>query len=122
MYASFCHYLLPLFFQETEEEPFVPLREAFRIAGIGINLIHGSENAEEAHREIAFFWPREHTFMVIKPGGEEHTNLVEKTLTDAGLVISARKTMQLCEDDVDFIYPNVAEEEFFPALKEYMTR
>lgn len=110
--------------QEEEEaaESFVPLREAFRIAGISINLIHGSEDAEAAAKEVAHFWPLEHAFMIVKPSDEDHTHDVEKAMHDAGLVIGARKTLQLTKEDVQLIYANNLDKEFYPELEEYMMR
>ncbi len=92
------------------DEPQVPLREMFRIAGIPVNLLHGSESAEQALREIGFFWPL------------ARTNAVEKMITEAGLVIAARKTVELSKEEVAMIYCEKVEEEFFPQLEAHMMR
>ena len=44
------------------------LRAQFSIEGLDVNPLHGSADTEDASKEVEFFFPKENTLAVIKPG------------------------------------------------------
>ncbi|XP_037345331.2 thioredoxin domain-containing protein 6 isoform X1 [Pungitius pungitius] len=102
------------------------------------NAVHGSEDADRASRELAFFFPNFRTTSVTEQDGEEER--VERTLAlirpdvardnreeilaqihRSGFTVALKREVMLTEDQVKQFYFQHVEEDFFPALLQSMT-
>ncbi|XP_047457798.1 thioredoxin domain-containing protein 6 [Mugil cephalus] len=102
------------------------------------NAVHGSEDSDQASRELAFFFPNFRTASVIEQDGEE--DRVERTLAlirpnvareyrddilaqihKSGFTIALQRDMVLTEEQVRQFYFNHVDEDYFPALLKSMT-
>ncbi|XP_025759882.1 thioredoxin domain-containing protein 3 homolog isoform X5 [Oreochromis niloticus] len=102
------------------------------------NAVHGSEDSDQASRELAFFFPNFRTASVIEQDGEEEH--VERTLAlirpdvarenreeildhihKSGFIIALQKEVMLSEEQVRQFYCQHVEEDYFPALLQTMT-
>ncbi|KAM6985108.1 thioredoxin domain-containing protein 6 [Aplochiton taeniatus] len=103
-----------------------------------LNAVHGSENSDQASRELAFFFPNFRTASVAEQGGEEER--VERTLAlirpdvakesreeilsrihDAGFTVALQRELMLTEEQVGQFYSQHVGEDYFPALLRNMT-
>ncbi|XP_006788646.1 thioredoxin domain-containing protein 6 isoform X3 [Neolamprologus brichardi] len=102
------------------------------------NAVHGSEDSDQASRELAFFFPNFRTASVMEQDGEEEH--VERTLAlirpdvarenreeildhihKSGFIIALQKEVMLSEEQVRQFYGQRVEEDYFPALLQTMT-
>ncbi|KAK2906163.1 hypothetical protein Q8A73_010106 [Channa argus] len=102
------------------------------------NAVHGSENSDQASRELAFFFPNFRTTSVTEQDGEEEH--VERTLAlirpdvareyrekildeihKSGFTVALQREVMLTEEQVRQFYSQHVEEDYFPALLQRMT-
>ncbi|CAK6954045.1 thioredoxin domain-containing protein 6 [Scomber scombrus] len=102
------------------------------------NAVHGSEDSDQASRELAFFFPNFRTASVTEQDGEEER--VERTLAlirpdvarenreeilaqihKSGFTVALQKEVTLTEEQVRQFYFQHVEEDYFPALLRCMT-
>ncbi|KAM9710027.1 thioredoxin domain-containing protein 6-like [Menidia menidia] len=102
------------------------------------NAVHGSEDSNQASRELAFFFPNFRRASVTEQDGEEEP--VERTLAlirpniarenreeilaqihKSGFIIALKKEMMLSEEQVRQFYSHHVDEDYFPALLQSMT-
>uniref|UniRef100_A0A8C3AMN3 Nucleoside diphosphate kinase B n=1 Tax=Cyclopterus lumpus TaxID=8103 RepID=A0A8C3AMN3_CYCLU len=102
------------------------------------NAVHGSEDMDQASRELAFFFPNFRTTSVTEQDGEEEP--VERTLAlirpdvardnreeilaqihKSGFTVALQREMMLTEEQVRQFYFQHVEEDYFPALLQSMT-
>uniref|UniRef100_A0A8D0AH40 Nucleoside diphosphate kinase B n=1 Tax=Sander lucioperca TaxID=283035 RepID=A0A8D0AH40_SANLU len=103
------------------------------------NAVHGSENSDQASRELAFFFPNFRTASVTEQDGEEAH--VERTLAlirpdvarenrggeilaqihKSGFIVALQREVMLTEEQVRQFYFQHVEEDYFPALLQSMT-
>ncbi|MBN3283544.1 TXND3 protein, partial [Polyodon spathula] len=101
------------------------------------NAVHGSDNSEQASKELAFFFPN---FKTSSEGEQLEEAAVERTLAlirpdilkdrkeeillriqEAGFTIAMQKEVMLSEQQVRELYRQHVEEDYFPALLNSMT-
>ncbi|KAK6483249.1 thioredoxin domain-containing protein 6 isoform X1 [Huso huso] len=101
------------------------------------NAVHGSDNSEQASKELAFFFPN---FKTSSEGEQPEETAVERTLAlirpdilkdrkeeillriqEAGFTIAMQKEVMLSEQQVRELYREHLEEDYFPALLNNMT-
>ncbi|XP_068428506.1 thioredoxin domain-containing protein 6 isoform X2 [Clinocottus analis] len=102
------------------------------------NAVHGSEDMDQASRELAFFFPNFRTAPVTEQDGEEEP--VERTLAlirpdvardnreeilaqihKSGFTVALQRELMLTEEQVRQFYFQHVEEDYFPALLHSMT-
>ncbi|XP_041807216.1 thioredoxin domain-containing protein 6 [Chelmon rostratus] len=102
------------------------------------NAVHGSEDIDQASRELAFFFPNFRTASVTEQDGEEER--VERTLAlirpdvarenreeilaqihKSDFTVALQKEVMLTEEQVRQFYFQHVEEDYFPALLRNMT-
>ncbi|XP_026232256.1 thioredoxin domain-containing protein 6 isoform X2 [Anabas testudineus] len=102
------------------------------------NAVHGSEDSDQASRELAFFFPNFRTASITEQDGEEEH--VERTLAlirsdiarenrenilaeihKAGFTVALQREVMLTEEQVKQFYSQHVEEDYFPALLRSMT-
>ncbi|XP_019945746.2 thioredoxin domain-containing protein 6 [Paralichthys olivaceus] len=102
------------------------------------NAVHGSEDSDQASRELAFFFPNFRTALVTEQDGEEER--VERTLAlirpdvarenredilaqihNSGFSVALQREVMLTEEQVRQFYFQHVEEDYFPALLRSMT-
>ncbi|XP_058478660.1 thioredoxin domain-containing protein 6 [Solea solea] len=102
------------------------------------NAVHGSEDSDQASRELAFFFPNFSTALVKKQDGEEER--VERTLAlirpdvarenredvlahihNSGFSVALQREVMLTEEQVRQFYAQHIDEDYFPALMKSMT-
>ncbi|XP_078085275.1 thioredoxin domain-containing protein 6-like [Mustelus asterias] len=103
------------------------------------NAVHGSDNKEQASRELAFFFPNfgasselqlqgqgngkvQKTLALIRPDilKEKKKDILQK-ITEAGLTIALQREIVLTEKLLYEFYSEHTQEEYFPALLQNMT-
>lgn len=88
----------------------------------GINALHGSDSLESAEREVNFFFPKQQTLAVIKPGaGDEEKEMIYNQIRSSGFHIAAQKETTLTKEVAEQFYSEHKEKEFFGELTEFMT-
>ncbi|XP_069081847.1 thioredoxin domain-containing protein 6 isoform X3 [Pleurodeles waltl] len=102
------------------------------------NAVHGSEDREQASRELAFFFPHfkapdmatqntrtmhpERTLALIRPEIlKERKDEVLQSIQEAGFSIAMQKEVLLTEQHVREFYKEHIDEDYFPALLQQMT-
>ncbi|XP_056285639.1 thioredoxin domain-containing protein 6 isoform X4 [Pseudoliparis swirei] len=102
------------------------------------NAVHGSEDMDQASRELAFFFPNFRTTSVTEQDGEEEP--VERTLAlirpdvardnreeilaqihKSGFTVALQREVMLTEEQVRQFYLQHVERDYFPALLQSMT-
>ncbi|XP_056145297.1 thioredoxin domain-containing protein 6 [Lampris incognitus] len=102
------------------------------------NAVHGSEDTDQASRELAFFFPNFRSASVAEQDGEEKR--VERTLAlirpdiarenreeilsqinKAGFTVALQREVMLSEEQARQFYSEHVEEDYFPALLKNMT-
>ncbi|XP_071322241.1 thioredoxin domain-containing protein 6 [Trachinotus anak] len=102
------------------------------------NAVHGSEDSDQASRELAFFFPNFRTASVTEQDGEEEH--VERTLAlirpdiarenredilaqihKAGFTVALQREVMLSEEQVRQFYFQHVDKDYFPALLRSMT-
>ncbi|XP_030283333.1 thioredoxin domain-containing protein 3 homolog [Sparus aurata] len=102
------------------------------------NAVHGSEDIDQASRELAFFFPNFRTASVTEQDGEEER--VERTLAlirpdvarenreeilaqihQSGFTVALQREVMLTDEQVRQFYIQHVEEDYFPALLQSMT-
>ncbi|XP_029314572.1 thioredoxin domain-containing protein 3 homolog isoform X1 [Cottoperca gobio] len=122
--------------------PFSPLASCSLRAQYGtqtlFNAVHGSEDIDQASRELAFFFPNFRTASATEQDGEEER--VERTLAlirpdvarenreeilaqihKSGFTVALQKEVMLTEEQVRQFYFQHVEEDYFPLLLRSMT-
>uniref|UniRef100_A0A667Y703 Nucleoside diphosphate kinase B n=1 Tax=Myripristis murdjan TaxID=586833 RepID=A0A667Y703_9TELE len=103
-----------------------------------LNAVHGSEDSDQASRELAFFFPNFRTASITEQDGEEER--VERTLAlirpdiarenreeilskihESGFTVALQREVMLTEKQVRQFYVQHVEEDYFPALLRNMT-
>uniref|UniRef100_UPI00398E7C5E thioredoxin domain-containing protein 6 n=1 Tax=Pristiophorus japonicus TaxID=55135 RepID=UPI00398E7C5E len=103
------------------------------------NAVHGSDDTDQASRELAFFFPNfgaaseaqnqarqgervEKTLALIRPDilKEKKDDILQK-IAEAGFMIALQKEVSLTEQQVYGFYREHTEEDYFPALLQNMT-
>ncbi|XP_075463232.1 thioredoxin domain-containing protein 6 isoform X3 [Ascaphus truei] len=102
------------------------------------NAVHGSNDRQQASRELAFFFPNfqasHRTTEEAIPGNPERTlalirpeilksrkDEVLQSIRDAGFSIAMQKEVMLTEQQVQEFYTEHTDEDYYPALVEQMT-
>lgn len=102
------------------------------------NAVHGSNDREQASRELAFFFPTykllqqdaeesasttpERTLALIRPDAlKDRKDEVLQSIRDAGFSIAMQKEIMLTEQQVQEFYREHVDTEYFPALQQQMT-
>ncbi|TNN84463.1 Thioredoxin domain-containing protein 3 [Liparis tanakae] len=102
------------------------------------NAVHGSEDMDQASRELAFFFPNFRTTSVTEQDGEEEP--VERTLAlirpdvardnreeilaqihKSGFTVALQREVMLTEEQVRQFYLQHVDKDYFPALLQSMT-
>ncbi|XP_070694621.1 thioredoxin domain-containing protein 6 [Pempheris klunzingeri] len=122
----------PADIEEARREKPESLRAQFGTQTL-FNALHGSEDIDQASRELAFFFPNFRTASVTEQDGEEER--VERTLAlirpdvakenreeilaqihKSGFTVALQKEVMLTEEQVRQFYFQHVEEDYFPAL------
>ncbi|KAJ8350027.1 hypothetical protein SKAU_G00251570 [Synaphobranchus kaupii] len=101
------------------------------------NAVHGSDDSDQASRELAFFFPNfrttlgqsgtekdpvERTLAIIRPDmARENREEILLRIQEAGFTIALQKEVVLTEEQVRQFYSQHLEEDYFPALLQNMT-
>ncbi|XP_072272924.1 thioredoxin domain-containing protein 6 [Pyxicephalus adspersus] len=102
------------------------------------NAVHGSNDREQASRELAFFFPTfkkqhqhtdelaskspERTLALIRPDVlRDRKDEVLQSIQEAGFSIAMQKEVMLSEQQVEEFYKEHVNEDYYPALKQQMT-
>ncbi|XP_056391291.1 thioredoxin domain-containing protein 6 isoform X2 [Hyla sarda] len=102
------------------------------------NAVHGSNDREQASRELAFFFSSfnlqqeqaeesalktpERTLALIRPDVlKDRKDEVLQSIRDAGFSIAMQKEIVLTEQQVHEFYKEHVDEDYFPALRQQMT-
>ncbi|XP_041057244.1 thioredoxin domain-containing protein 6 isoform X1 [Carcharodon carcharias] len=103
------------------------------------NAVHGSDDKDQASRELAFFFPHfaasseaqrqlhqdervQNTLALIRPDIlKEKKDDILKKIAEAGFMIALQKEVVLTEKQVNKFYSEHTQEEYFPALLQNMT-
>ncbi|KAM9342247.1 thioredoxin domain-containing protein 6 [Pholidichthys leucotaenia] len=123
--------------EEAKREKPESLRAQYGTEAL-FNAVHGSEDRDQASRELAFFFPNFRTASVTEQDGEEEH--VERTLAlirsdvarenreeilahihKSGFTIAHRREVMLTEEQVRQFYVQHVDEDYFPALLSSMT-
>ncbi|XP_077437101.1 thioredoxin domain-containing protein 6-like [Vanacampus margaritifer] len=103
------------------------------------NAVHGSEDRDEADRELAIFFPDfstaprtaqdaeeervERTLALIRPGvARENREEIVAHINKSGFIVSLQREVSLTEDQAREFYTHCNEDDYFPALMQSMTR
>ncbi|XP_071977329.1 thioredoxin domain-containing protein 6 [Engystomops pustulosus] len=101
------------------------------------NAVHGSNDREQASRELAFFFPSfklqqqnteesasrtpERTLALIRPDVlRDSKDEVLQSIRDAGFSIAMQKEIMLTEQQIREFYKEHVDQEYFPALQQQM--
>ncbi|XP_078030573.1 thioredoxin domain-containing protein 6 isoform X1 [Epinephelus lanceolatus] len=108
---------------KAKEESPECLRAQFAVENEPMGLLHGSENHEEAEREINFFFPKQQTLAVIKPDAlEEHKDKIMEEISSGGFCVTQLKETVLSKEMAEEFYKEHREKPFFNQLVEFMCR
>nr|XP_020450331.1 thioredoxin domain-containing protein 6 isoform X2 [Monopterus albus] len=103
------------------------------------NAVHGSEDSDQASRELAFFFPNfrmasateqdgeeepvERTLALIRPdAARENREEILAQIYKSGFTVPLQREVKLTEEQVRQFYFQHVEEDYFPALLQSMTR
>ncbi|XP_051937428.1 thioredoxin domain-containing protein 6 [Hippocampus zosterae] len=135
---NWLHFIGPADIEEAKQEKPESLRAQYGTRTL-FNAVHGSEDGDQADRELAFFFPEfstgpgkaqdaeeervERTLALIRPdvargNREEILTLINKS----GFKVSLQREVMLTEEQARVFYLHCSEEDFFPALLQSMTR
>ncbi|XP_041857730.1 thioredoxin domain-containing protein 6 isoform X2 [Melanotaenia boesemani] len=122
----------PADIEEARQEKPESLRALYGTETL-FNAVHGSEDSDQASRELAFFFPNFRTASVMEQDGEEER--VERTLAlirpdvarenrdeilaqiqKSGFTVSLQREVMLSEEQVRQFYFQHVDEEYFPTL------
>ncbi|BFZ22067.1 hypothetical protein BsWGS_25104 [Bradybaena similaris] len=96
------------------------LRAQFPGTG-GWNQIHGSDSEETAKAEIAYFFPMEQTFAVIKPHAMNVKDEIVAEILRAGFKIAVSKETTIIPEAADTLYSHQRDSPFYDDLINSMT-
>ncbi|XP_074550568.1 thioredoxin domain-containing protein 6-like isoform X2 [Halichoeres trimaculatus] len=135
--AAWREFIGPADIDEAQRENPESLRAQYGTQAL-FNAVHGSEDMDQAGRELAFLFPNFRTASVTEQDGEEEH--VERTLAlirpdvarenrekilskilESGLTVALQREVTLTEEQVRQFYFQHVEEDFFPALLQNMT-
>ncbi|XP_036397217.1 thioredoxin domain-containing protein 6 [Megalops cyprinoides] len=102
------------------------------------NALHGSDDRDQASRELAFFFPNfrttsssataetegliERTLAIIRPDvARDNRDEILSRIQEAGFTVALQKEVMLSEEQVRQFYSQHLEEDYFPALLRSMT-
>ncbi|KAJ4933487.1 hypothetical protein JOQ06_030315 [Pogonophryne albipinna] len=130
-------YIGPADIEEARREKPESLRAQYGTQTL-FNAVHGSEDIDQASRELAFFFPNFRTASATEQDGEEER--VERTLAlirpdvgrekreeilahihKSGFTVALQRDVLLTEEQVRQFYFQHVEEDYFPALLRSMT-
>ncbi|KAF3843101.1 hypothetical protein F7725_001950 [Dissostichus mawsoni] len=130
-------YIGPADIEEARREKPESLRAQYGTQTL-FNAVHGSEDNDQASRELAFFFPNFRTASATEQDGEEER--VERTLAlirpdvarekreeilahihKSGFTVALQRDVLLTEEQVRQFYFQHVEEDYFPALLRSMT-
>ncbi|XP_041663014.1 thioredoxin domain-containing protein 6 isoform X2 [Cheilinus undulatus] len=135
--SAWHEFIGPADIEEAKREKPESLRAQYGTQAL-FNAVHGSEDIDQASRELTFLFPNFRTASVTEQDGEEEH--VERTLAlirpdvakenrekilakiyESGFTVALKREVTLTEDQVRQFYFQHIEEEFFPALLKSMT-
>ncbi|GAB1602351.1 thioredoxin domain-containing protein 3 homolog [Argonauta hians] len=97
------------------------LRAKCMVPEIDLNLIHGSQNIEQAENEISFFFPEEENIVVIKPDAMDTQDEICEKIEESGFKIISKVEMVLTEGIIEKMYHNKTSEPYYADLVNYLT-
>ncbi|XP_072034016.1 thioredoxin domain-containing protein 3 homolog isoform X2 [Amphiura filiformis] len=98
------------------------MRAQFSLPDSSINALHGSDNPENAEKELGYFFPVEHTLAVIKPDAvAEHKDVIIERIKEAGFNIACQKEYDLPRDLASQLYKEHEGTEFYDNLLDHMS-
>ncbi|XP_015274697.1 PREDICTED: thioredoxin domain-containing protein 3 [Gekko japonicus] len=113
----------PKVLEEAKEKCPNSLRAEFAIDSAPINQLHGSSSAEQAQKELEFFFPVEHTFAVIKPSAlEVHKDEIIGQVKEAGFIISEMQETCITPEMAAQFYKAHEGQPFYQHLVDYMSK
>uniref|UniRef100_A0A3Q2YA19 Nucleoside diphosphate kinase B n=1 Tax=Hippocampus comes TaxID=109280 RepID=A0A3Q2YA19_HIPCM len=135
---NWLHFIGPADIEEAKREKPESLRAQYGTRTL-FNAVHGSEDRDQADRELAFFFPDfstapgkaqdaeeervERTLALIRPdvarGNREE---ILTHINKSGFKVSLQREVMLTEEQARVFYLHCSEEDFFPALLQSMTR
>ncbi|XP_022595893.1 thioredoxin domain-containing protein 3 homolog isoform X1 [Seriola dumerili] len=134
---AWCEFIGPADIEEARREKPESLRAQYGTQTL-FNAVHGSEDSDQASRELAFFFPNFRTASVTEQDGEE--DHVERTLAlirpdiarenredilaqihKSGFTVALQREVMLTEEQVRQFYFQHVDADYFPALLRSMT-
>merc|ERR1712096_403363 len=97
------------------------LRSKYMVEGSGVNLLHGSDNSDQAENELRAFFQLEQTLAIIKPEGFQFKDRIISQFEDEGLMLSHMKMIDLDTETAEEIYKSKEEAPFFDNLINHLT-
>lgn len=91
------------------------------VEGSGVNLLHGSDNSDQAENELRAFFQLEQTLAIIKPEGFQFKDRIISQFEDEGLMLSHMKMIDLDTETAEEIYKSKEEAPFFDNLINHLT-
>nr|WAW84848.1 thioredoxin domain-containing protein 3 [Halisarca dujardinii] len=111
----------PKVIEEAKEKAPDSLRSQFSEEGLEINPLHGSSDLEAASNELEFFFPTEQTVAVIKPNAFSERETIVKKIEEAGFSVSMSRETQLTKEQIEQLYSEHKDKDFFGDLSEFMS-
>ncbi|KAM6134650.1 thioredoxin domain-containing protein 3 [Pterocles gutturalis] len=109
--------------EEAKKENPDSLRAQYSISNVPISQLHGSSTADDAQKELEFFFPQEHTFALIKPdAAKHHKDDIMQKVKEAGFTISKIKEEALTREMAEQFYKDHKGKPFFEELVTCMTQ
>jgi len=97
------------------------LRSKYQVEGGSVNLIHGSDNQDQAENELRAFFQLDQTLALIKPEGFQFKDRIISQFEEEGLMLSHMKMIDLDTETAEEIYKNKEEAPFFDNLIKQLT-
>ncbi|XP_061648116.1 thioredoxin domain-containing protein 6 isoform X2 [Phyllopteryx taeniolatus] len=135
---AWLHFIGPANIDEAKRQKPESLRAQYGTRTL-FNAVHGSEDADQAGRELAFFFPDfstapgtaqdaeeervERTLALIRPlVARENREEILTHINKSGFQLSLQREVMLTEEQAREFYNHRVEEDYFPALLQSMTR
>ncbi|CAL8265790.1 unnamed protein product [Lota lota] len=95
------------------------LRALFAVETEALNQLHGSASAEDAQREIDFFFPVQRTLALVAPDAlQDHRDEILEEIRRAGFSVSREKEEVLSREVAEELYQEHRDQPFFGPLLE----